>query len=46
MLNVLATIWTLIGIMVGGVILLVMAIVAIYTGVEIIAGFIKGVKKK
>ena len=45
MLNVLITIWTLIGIITGGAILFAMAIGAIGFVVAMIAGIIEGVKK-
>lgn len=45
MLNVLITIWTLIGIVTGGAILLSIGIFAVALIVAMIAGIIEGVKK-
>lgn len=46
MINVLTTIWALIGIITGGAILLAMGIVAVGCIVAMIAGIIEGVKQK
>lgn len=46
MINVLVTIWALIGIIVGGGILLTMATTIIGFVVAAIVGIVKGIKKK